>query len=103
LFYFKMITDMNIELIKTELAQRVEQLVITRKAGKKATMKVVHQVKTWSDKVAETEDLIHKVYHTLHEVLQQNGIQFKNEIEKETFVNFMEPTVNDLVIKNMVD
>ena len=98
-----MITDMNIELIKTELAQRVEQLVITRKTGKKATMKVVHKVKTWSDKVAETEDLIHKVYHTLHEVLQQNGIHFKNEIEKETFVNFMEPTVNDLVIKNMID
>ncbi|PPK96435.1 hypothetical protein LY01_00255 [Nonlabens xylanidelens] len=94
---------MNIELIKTELAQRVEQLVITRKTGKKATMKVVHKVKTWSDKVAETEDLIHKVYHTLHEVLQQNGIHFKNEIEKETFVNFMEPTVNDLVIKNMID
>ncbi|WP_298951909.1 hypothetical protein [uncultured Nonlabens sp.] len=94
---------MNIELIKTELAQRVEQLVIKRKTGKKATMKVVHKVKTWSDKVAETEDLIHKVYHTLHEVLQQNGIHFKNEIEKETFVNFMEPTVNDLVIKNMID
>ena len=66
-------------------------------------MKVVHKVKTWSDKVAETEDLIHKLYHTLHEVLQQNGIHFKNEIEKETFVNFMEPTVNDLVIKNMID
>ncbi|MEN8817546.1 MAG: hypothetical protein ABF274_11860 [Nonlabens sp.] len=94
---------MNIELIKSELAQRVEQLVITRKAGKKATMKVVHKVKLWSDKVAETEDLIHKVYHTLHEVLQQNGIQFKNEIEKEGFISFMEPTVNDLVIKNMAD
>jgi hypothetical protein len=98
-----MTTDMNIELIKTELAQRVEQLLITRKAGKQATMKVVHKVKTWSDKVAETEDLIHKVYHTLHEVVQQNGIYFKNEIEKEGFVSFMEPTVNDLVIKNMID
>ncbi|AGC76292.1 hypothetical protein LX97_00958 [Nonlabens dokdonensis] len=94
---------MNIELIKTELAQRVEQLVITRQNSKKATMKVVHKVKSWSDKVAETEDLIHKVYHTLHEVLQQNGIHFKNEIEKEGFVSFMEPTVNDLVIKNMAD
>jgi dissimilatory sulfite reductase (desulfoviridin) alpha/beta subunit len=98
-----MYQDMNIELIKTELAQRVEQLVITRQSSKKATMKVVHKVKSWSDKVAETEDLIHKVYHTLHEVLQQNGIHFKNEIEKEGFVSFMEPTVNDLVIKNMAD
>ncbi|MFT6097399.1 MAG: dissimilatory sulfite reductase (desulfoviridin) alpha/beta subunit [Nonlabens sp.] len=98
-----MITEMNIELIKTELAQRVEQLLITRKAGKRTAIKVVHKVKSWSDKVAETEDLIHKVYHTLHEVLQQNGIHFKNEIEKEGFVSFMEPTVNDLVIKNMAD
>jgi len=94
---------MNVEHIKAELAQRVEQLVITRKTSKKTTMKVVHRVKSWSDKVAETEDLIHKVYHTLHEVLAQNGIYFKNEIEKEGFVSFMEPTVNDLVIKNMED
>ena len=94
---------MNIELIKIELAQRVEQLVINRKTGRQATMKVVHKVKSWSYKVAETEDLIHKVYHTLHEVLQQNGIHFKNDIEKEGFVSFMEPTINDLVIKNMAD
>jgi len=94
---------MNIELIKTELVQRVEQLVTTKQTRKKTTMKIVYKVKTWSDKVAETEDLIHKVYHTLYEVLQQNGIHFKNEIEKEGFVSFMEPTINDLVIKNIVD
>ncbi|GAK74448.1 MULTISPECIES: hypothetical protein [Nonlabens] len=94
---------MNIELIKTELTQRVEQLMVSRKTGHQTTMKVVYKVKSWSDKIAETEDLIHKVYHTLNEVLSQNGIHFKNEIEKEGFVSFMEPTVNDLVIKNMTD
>lgn len=93
---------MNIEHIKAELSQRVEKLVLKRKA-RKNSKQVVHKVKSWSDKVAETEDLIHKVYHTLYEVLQQNGIHFKNEIEKEGFVSFMEPTVNDLVIKNMAD
>ncbi|PQJ33146.1 hypothetical protein BST92_04655 [Nonlabens arenilitoris] len=94
---------MNIELIKTELAQKVEQLIMSRKTRQQESMTVVYEVKTWSDKVAETEDLIHKVYHTLNEVLSQNGIHFKNEIEKEGFVSFMEPTVNDLVIKNMAD
>lgn len=94
---------MNIELIKSELSLRVEQLVANKKANQKSALKVVHRVKTWSDKVAETEDLIHKVYHTLYEVLQHNGIQFKNEIEKEGFVSFMEPMVNDLVIKNIPD
>tara|TARA_R110002012_G_scaffold20158_1_gene71665 strand:- start:1265 stop:1561 length:297 start_codon:yes stop_codon:yes gene_type:complete len=98
-----MYQDMNIELIKIELTQRVEQLMVSRKAGQQATMKVVYKVKSWSDKIAETEDLIHKVYHTLNEILSQNGIHFKNEIEKEGFVSFMEPTVNDLVIKNMAD
>ena len=94
---------MNVELIKTELTQKVEKLILNRKVENKTTMRIIYRTKTWSDKVAETEDLIHKVYHTLHEILQQNDVYFKNEIEKEGFVRFMEPTVNDLVIKNIVD
>lgn len=46
---------MNIELIKTELTQRVEQLMVSRKTGHQTTMKVVYKVKSWSDKIAETE------------------------------------------------
>jgi hypothetical protein len=97
--------NMNLELIKTELTQRVEQLAISYSAveKEKGAMKVVYKTKSWSDKIADTEDFIHKVYHTLYEVLQQNNIHFKNEIEKKEFVDFMEPTVNDLVIKNMAD
>lgn len=94
---------MDIELIKSDLHYKVKQLIKQRKTTKGRALKIVYKVKSWSDKVAETEDLINKVYHTLHEVLQQHDIHFKNEYEKEGFVKLMEPTVNDLVIKNIED
>ena len=94
---------MNIEKIKLDLALRVENLMATRKDVKHQNLKIVHKVKTWRDKVADTEELVQKVYDTLNEVLQCNGIQFSNNIEYDGFISDLEPTVNDLVLRNMED
>lgn len=94
---------MNIEKIKSDLALRVQNLMATRKEVKHQNLKIVHKVKTWRDKVADTEELVKKVYDTLNEVLQCNGIQFSNNIEYDGFISDLEPTVNDLVLKNMED
>ena len=94
---------MNIEKIKLDLALRVQNLMATRKEVKHQNLKIVHKVKTWRDKVADTEELVQKVYDTLNEVLQSNGIQFSNNIEYDGFISDLEPTVNDLVLRNMED
>ncbi len=91
---------MNIETITTELQARVALLLVD-KNDTTVNLKIVHRAKTWRDKVAETEDFIHKVYHTLDEVLLYNQVQFKSDIEKEHFVHYLEPVVNDIVIRNI--
>ncbi|MGB5983500.1 MAG: hypothetical protein WBG46_15275 [Nonlabens sp.] len=94
---------MQIEKIKTELTQRVNQLMSQRK--KNRVRKIVNDQisRPWSEKVAETEEIIHKVYRTLNDLLLQNQIQFSDELEREGFVSYLEPTINDLVIRNMDD
>lgn len=93
---------MNIEAITTALNERVHYLLkATDHSG--TTLKVVHRKNTWTDKVVEAEQLLHKVYSTLDEVLENQCITFNSTLEKEGFVHYLEPIVNDIVIRNISD
>lgn len=94
---------MNIEKIKKELALKVTQLMQHRKATKRAAISSMSKMKSWPEKVAETQDLIHRVNDTLNELLVEHRIYFNNDYEKEVFECYIEPTVNDLIIRNMED
>lgn len=94
---------MNIDKIKNELTFKVTQLMKSRKKMKQPSLKAVQNIKSWTEKVAETEDLIHRIHHALNELLIQHSIYFNNDYEKEGFASYMEPIINDLVIKNMED
>ncbi len=94
---------MHIEKIKNELASRVQQLMNQRQSVKMNNMTNRNLVRPWKEKIAETEDLVQKVYQTLHELLIQNQISFANDLEKEGFVSSIEPTIHDLVIRNIDD
>jgi len=94
---------MNIEKIKTDLALRVQKLMANRKEVRDQNITIVGSIKTWRDKVADTEDLVKKVYDTLNEVLQCNGIQFSNHLEYDGLISDLEPIVNDIVLKNIED
>lgn len=94
---------MNIEKIKTDLALRVQHLMTTGNEVHNNGVKITAKSKSWCDKVADAEDLVKKIYDTLNEVLQCNGIHLANHLEYDTLISDLEPTVNDLVIKNMED
>ncbi|WP_240642142.1 hypothetical protein [Nonlabens xiamenensis] len=91
------------EHIKKELVLRVEQLVSYQRKQKADHLGNTSAPRTWSDKIAETEELVQRVYHTLYDILQQQGVCFGNHREVEGFVSLMEPTLHDLVIRNMDD
>lgn len=94
---------MNIETIKRELAIRVNQIMKSRKATRNVAVNSLKKIKSWPEKVAETQDLIHRVNDSLNELLVEHHIYFNNDYEKEVFECYIEPTVNDLIIKNMED
>lgn len=94
---------MNMENIKKELALRVNQLMINRKKTKQSALKAVSQIKSWPEKIAETDDLIYRIHNALNELLVQQNIHFNNDYEKAGFASFMEPTIHDLAIRNMED
>ncbi len=93
---------MELEKIKLELAQRVQLLMATRKRPA-ALVTSNTASKSWKQKVADTEDLVKKVYDTLYEVLQCSGIALSNDQELDGLISALEPSVNDLIIKNIED
>ena len=88
---------MNIERIKIDLEVRIQLFVESRSRS------TVQQQKSWKDKVAATECLVKKVYDTLYEVLQKNGIELSNKQHLDGVISLLEPSVNDIIIKNIED
>jgi len=89
---------MNIEQIKIDLAIRVQKIMASRKRPS-----TDNYLRTWKDKVADTECLVQKVYETLYEILQHNGIELCNNKELDSLISILEPDVNDIIIKNIED
>ncbi|MGJ8683754.1 MAG: hypothetical protein ACSHWW_03975 [Nonlabens sp.] len=93
---------MNIELIKTELIQEVDQL-FQKEHNKSLQKRIEKKIKSWKEQITETEELIERVNCTLQHILQRHGITFKHQLEKEGFTHYIEPTIHQLVLRNMKD
>ncbi|ALM20916.1 hypothetical protein JCM19294_2498 [Nonlabens tegetincola] len=94
---------MSIEKIKCEVASRIEQLMQHRKKSLLVAQLLKQNVKSWPEKVAETNELVNKAYEVINEVLLQHQIKWNNDLEREGIISYLEPTVHDIVIKNMDD
>ncbi|ARN79502.1 hypothetical protein BST97_14545 [Nonlabens spongiae] len=94
---------MNIEKVKEQLALRVQEIMVKRKKHKIQNLTSFDIKMSWKEKVADTEDLVQRIYHTLNELITQNQILFATDSEKEDFVDHIEPTIYDLVIRNIDD
>ncbi|PQJ20018.1 hypothetical protein [Nonlabens tegetincola] len=94
---------MSIEKIKREVASRIEQLMQHRKKSLLVAQLLKQNVKSWPEKVAETNELVNKAYEVINEVLLQHQIKWNNDLEREGIISYLEPTVHDIVIKNMDD
>ncbi len=95
--------EMSIEKIKCEVASRIEQLMQHRKKSLLVAQLLKQNVKSWPEKVAETNELVNKAYEVINEVLLQHQIKWNNDLEREGIISYLEPTVHDIVIKNMDD
>lgn len=93
---------MNIEVIKTELIHEVDQFFL--KEQKQSLQKRIQKkMKSWKEQVAETEELIQRVNCTLQDILHRHGVRFEHQLEKEGFTHHIEPTIHQLVLRNMKD
>ncbi len=95
-------SNLNIELIKTELIQEIEQ-IFQKEPSNSLQKRIQRKIKSWKEQVHETEELIQRVNCTLQHILQRHGITFKHPLEKESFVHYIEPTIHQLVLRNMKD
>jgi hypothetical protein len=93
--------NIDLEKIKEQLTIEVFQLTQTSRA--EFIKQDRSRLKTWKEKVNETNDLIQQVYQKLNDLFISTGIDFENSCEKQTLLSHIEPTVHDLVIKSIED
>ena len=88
---------MNKELIKKELENEINSII----KSNNDTFNVSSKLKMWSTKLSGVEDFGEVISKKLNQILEKHNIKFKDENEKNELISFLNPTIKQLMIKNI--
>lgn len=91
---------MTKEEIKNELIRKVENLLRLNE-NKMRRAEGLDKLNAWQEKFDKTPDFSKLIVDKLKEVLVENKIDFKDENDKNDFLEYIKPTVKELVVKFM--
>ena len=87
---------MNKENIKNELISEVEKLLnlSENKIGGSSGM---GKLKAMEEHMGKADAFSHKIVDLLNEILVKNNGEFKDEKEKDNLIEFLNPTIKELI------
>lgn len=89
---------MNRESIKSELIKEVE-LLFNKRENQLRKTEGIHKLTALSEKMGKADGFSHLIIDKLNEILEKRNIEFETEKEKGEFLEFINPTVKDLIIR----
>ncbi|NCQ11949.1 MAG: hypothetical protein GW809_07375 [Bacteroidetes bacterium] len=92
---------MNKELIKEELEDEINLIITSNSKTFKSTSGLQEKLEMWSTKLGGVEDFATTITKKLNEILEKHNVKFKNESEKNELITFLNPTIKELILKNI--
>ena len=92
---------MNKELIKTELENEINSIINSSSKTFKNTSGLQGKLAMWSTKLGGVEDFGEVISKKLNEIIDKHEVKFKDENQKNELINFLNPTIKQLIIKNV--
>jgi hypothetical protein len=83
---------MSKEIIKDELIKEISKRYLQPTGEKNSLQELSNKL----DNYSEFED---KVFDVLNSILDKHGIDLEDEIEKQEFIEFIKPTITELIEK----
>ena len=92
---------MDKEKIKSELISEVNKMINSNPDKFKKSMGLTDKLDMWSKKIGNADDFSKKIIDKLNEILNKHSVKFKDDSEKNDFLKFINPTIKELIVKNI--
>ena len=89
---------MNKENIKNELILEVEKL-LNLSENKISGSSGLDKLKAMAEHMGKADNFSHKIVDLLNEILAKNNVEFKDEKEKDNLIEYLNPTIKELIQK----
>ena len=89
---------MNKEKIKNELISEVEKL-LNLSENKIGGNSGLGKLKAMAEHMGKADNFSHKIVDLLNEILAKNNVEFKDEKEKNNLIEYLNPTIKELIQK----
>ena len=93
---------MNKENIKSELILEVEKL-LNLSENKISGSSGLDKLKAMAEHMGKADNFSHKIVDLLNEILAKNNVEFKDEKEKDNLIEFLNPTIKELIQKYILN
>ena len=87
---------MNTENIKSELILEVDKL-LNLSENKISGNPGLGKLKAMAEHMGKADNFSHKIVDLLNEILAKNNVKFKDEKEKDNLIEFLNPTIKELI------
>ena len=89
---------MNKENIKSELILEVDKL-LNLSENKISGNPGLGKLKAMAEHMGKADNFSHKIVDLLNEILAKNNVEFKDEKEKDNLIEYLNPTIKELIQK----
>jgi hypothetical protein len=89
---------MNNENIKNELTSEVQKL-LNLPENKIGGNSGLEKIQAMADHLGKADNFSKKIVDLLNEILVKNNIEFKDEKEKDKLIEYLKPTITELIQK----
>ena len=89
---------MNKENIKSELILEVDKL-LNLSENKISGNPGLGKLKAMAEHMGKADNFSHKIVDLLNEILAKNNVKFKDEKEKDNLIEYLNPTIKELIQK----
>ena len=93
---------MNKEKIKNELISEVENL-LSLSENKIGGNSGLGKLKAMAEHMGKADNFSHKIIDLLNEILEKNNVEFKNDKEKDNLIEYLNPTIKELIQKYILN
>ena len=87
---------MNKENIKSELILEVDKL-LNLSENKISGNPGLGKLKAMAEHMGKADNFSHKIVDLLNVILAKNNVKFKDEKEKDNLIEFLNPTIKELI------
>ncbi|MCE7057967.1 hypothetical protein LZF95_25000 [Algoriphagus sp. AGSA1] len=91
---------MDKDKIKEELISEMGKVILQSESFNRVEG-VIEKLEMWQKKLKTVKGFSGLILENLNKILERHNVEFSNELEKSEFIEYIKPSIQDLIVRHI--